>query len=243
MTHPSRTRRDLRRRVLGVLPAVGAAAIVASAVLVVAGTPHTSAAYRDDAYLNLTAGGGTPMGTPSYDLMFRYRTSGTWSSGESGMSEWIQADADGGIDVPDAVNCRTPLMVAGKTSDASACHAEIQVRNMSPQLASFLTTTVAAGPDSDPGMAAAVRYGLWSGSPTSRFIYVDNNRLGAVTTLVSGPGRTGPLLTAHGTANDNAHLEFIFWLSDQGAAGNAALKGKSLSLQISFAGRSEVLGR
>jgi hypothetical protein len=243
MKYRSSTRPDRRRHALDVLSAVGAVATVACATVIVAGSPHTSAAYSDDAYLNLTAGGGKPMGTLSYDLMFRYRTFGTWGSGETGMSEWIQADTDGGIDVPDAVNCRTPLPVAGKPDDATSCHAEIQVRNMSPQLASSLTATVQAGPGSDAGMASAVRYGLWSGSPTSRFIYADNNRLGAVTTLVAGPGRTGPLLTAHGTPTDNAHLEFIFWLSDQGAAANAALTGKSLSLQISFAGRSEVLGR
>ncbi|MFJ3394594.1 hypothetical protein [Leifsonia aquatica] len=220
---------------------MGAIASVATIAVVGSSSPVTSAALHDNAYLNLTGSAGKPMGTLAYDLEFRYRTAGDWNSGTAGMSDWMQADADGGIDVTDAVNCRTPLPVASRWDDASACHAEIHVRNMSPALASTLAVSVEAAPGSDAGMARAVRYALYSAFPTNRIIYYSNIQLDATTTMVDPDRRGQPPLTVKGTSTDWGRLEFAFFLLDQGAAANAALAGKSLGLHIKLHGRSVVV--
>lgn len=235
---PDGARRPLVR---GVLATLGAIVCVAIAGLAASSASQTSAAYHDDAYLNLTSGSGKPMGTLAYDLMFRYRVSGDWNSGSTGMSEWMQADQDGGIDVPNAVNCRTPLPFGGRYDASTACRAEIHVRNMSAALASTLSVTVEAAPGSDAGMARAVRYALYSAFPTTKVIYTSNHELTETTAMIAPDRRTQPPLSVTGTSTDWGRIELDFYLPDQGAAANASLAGKPLHLHIKLQGRSVVV--
>lgn len=248
----ARLRRDLRRRAtrrraLGVLSVCGAAVTAVSAALVLPDVTGTTAAYVDRAYLNLGAAGGTPLGTETFDLKFRYRTGGAWSSGVGiDVSPWMDADQDGGVDVVRPVNCTNPLRPQADASGRDTCRAEIHVANFSPRLSSTLQVQVQPGAGSDAVAASAVRYAVYSAFPYSASAAVHDleaaGRALGDTVTIRGTDPSTTLLGPAGSprSRELGRLEFVFYLVDQGAAANAAVVGKNVSLNITLHGRSVV---
>jgi hypothetical protein len=246
----SRTRRDLRRRAtrrraLGALSVCGALAVAVTAAIVVPAATSTVAAYSDNAYLNLGAAAGKPIGTETYNLIFRYRTGGDWSTGIGiSVSSWMEADQDGGVDVVRPVNCTSPLRPQADASGPSTCRAEIHVANASPRLSSTLQVEVQPGPGSDAVAASSVRYNVYSAFPYSASAAVHDleasSRMLGDTVTIRGTNPATTLLGPAGSpgSRELGRLEFVFYLSDQGAALNAAVVGKPVSLQIKLHGRS-----
>jgi hypothetical protein len=254
MESPTRTRlrrdvrrRATRRRALGVLAACGAVATAVSAGVVLPAVTGTTAAFTDDAYLNLAAAGGKPIGTETFNLKFRYRTGGAWSSGVGiDVSPWMEADQDGGVDVVHPVNCTTPLRPQADASGRDACRAEIHVANVSPRLSSTLQVQVQPGAGSDAAAASAVRYAVYSAFPYSSSAAVHDleasGRALGDTVTIRGSDPSTTLLGPAGSSGSRelGRLEFVFYLADQGPAANAAVVGKSVSLNITLHGRSVV---
>ncbi|UAJ79379.1 hypothetical protein IT072_19680 [Leifsonia sp. ZF2019] len=251
----SRTRRDLRRRatrrrMLGALSVCGALAVAATAAIVVPAVTGTVAAYTDNAYLNLGAGGGKPIGTGVYDLVFRWRQTGDWSVGtELGVTSWIQADDDRGQELTlPAGACPLPLRPQSDASGSSACRIEIHVANRSPGIASTLQVRVDAAPGSDATAASALKYSVYSAFPASdnasdRRLEASVRSIGDVVPIRGADAFRPPLApgpAVMGVPVVGGRLEFVFYLSDRGAALNAAVVGKPVSLQIKLHGRSVV---